>query len=112
MFLLTGLWGGAFNDVKCILDCMVSQFNKLNNSLNCNMAVYNWCAIGNGCAPMQPVDSANFRFSNLAFKTCYKQYVAIHDHCKDTLWKCLSVKNGTLVREQCKQKRKNLLRPW
>ena len=98
-----GCWGGYFQAVQCMLNCVVEQLNYTcgRNKRLCDMAVFNWCVGNRNCTNGNLLDD-NPKLINPLRKHCdNKEYVIIHDKCPTSETKCMVFKNGTLTREIC-----------
>ena len=97
-----GLWGGEYNNVQCMMNCLVEQlkFTSGRGQYNCNMMVYNWCKLNSNCTKDDIVDD-NPVFTNPFRENCDDKYLIIHDKCEYSKNRCVSVMNGTLTRRAC-----------
>lgn len=106
-----GVWGGDYTTSKCILDCMVNQFETtVKGRGNCNMPVLNWCVHLGGCTNENTVEDKP-DFVNPFRKECRHPHLVIHNKCRDTEGKTCLVKQGNkLVLRDRKGSRCKLLK--
>ena len=101
-----GAWGGDHRTSKCILKCIVKQFETtLKGIYNCNMPALNWCVHFGGCTDENTVEDRP-DFVNPFRKECRQSHLIIHNKCKDTEGKvCLVLRDDKLVLQDRKGSR-------